>query len=537
MSTDAIQEWQNVAKVAGVETETITKASEKLTKTMDMLEQGTGKQSEALAGLGMTYEQLNAASPDERMNMLTKALAGVEDPAERARLGTDLLGGAWKDLAPVVSMGVDGMDDAKNAAHEMGAVLSEDALNDANNFRIAMENVKTTLGGLAMQIGAKAAPVLTKVLIPALQAVVPYIVKFGEIASDWIMKVIVWVKKIGDKFKEWQKNNASTMTSIKDTVMNLLNSIVNLIQGFVTLVTKVWQKYGDDILRIAKSAWDLVMSAIKTVLTLITDIFNVFAALFRGDWKGLWEAVKTLAANLWNNIKDVFEKALVFIYNVVKTYSQMYRDFFGAALEASKALAVKILTAIRDYFTNIFSNIVEATRTKFNEMVNAVKDKMNTAEQTIKNIWNSALGFLRAISLYDIGRDIVNGLINGIKSMASAVGDTVKNIASNITTGFKNALNINSPSKVIEKEVGEPVGQGAVVGMKNTIPDINKAARELSNGVVGGFGNQERPRVVADSSERPQIVQNNTFNSPELLDSNMIIRKQKQLQQQLALNL
>jgi hypothetical protein len=123
MSTDAIQQFQNVAKIAGVETEAVTSASEKLTRQMSELETGTGKGAEALADLGIEFGDLEKMTPDQRMQNLIVALSEIVDPAERARIGTDLLRNSWRDIAPIVALGADGIAEARQAAIDMGAVM------------------------------------------------------------------------------------------------------------------------------------------------------------------------------------------------------------------------------------------------------------------------------------------------------------------------------------------------------------------------------------------------------------------------------
>ena len=104
MSTDSIQEWQHVTKIAGVSTDAVTNASKALTKQFDQMREGTGKGSKALEYLKINFEDLENASPDERMDMLTKALQGVEDPTRRAELATQLFKVAGEDLLPILSM-------------------------------------------------------------------------------------------------------------------------------------------------------------------------------------------------------------------------------------------------------------------------------------------------------------------------------------------------------------------------------------------------------------------------------------------------
>ena len=107
MSTDAIQEWSYVADIAGVSSEAVTDAVAGLVRRLPQLESEGGRATEAMDKLGLSYEELSNLSPDEQVDALMYALSEIEDPLERNAIGSQLFGGAWKDLAPILSMGAD----------------------------------------------------------------------------------------------------------------------------------------------------------------------------------------------------------------------------------------------------------------------------------------------------------------------------------------------------------------------------------------------------------------------------------------------
>src|SRR5690625_3148877 len=57
----------------------------------------------------------------------------------------------------------------------------------------------------------------------------------------------------------------------------------------------------------------------------------------------------------------------------------------------------------------------------------------NSIKSIAENIWNNIETYFRNIDLYEIGRNILQGLISGFSSMASAVWGKVGEIASGIT--------------------------------------------------------------------------------------------------------
>jgi hypothetical protein len=77
--------------------------------------------------------------------------------------------------------------------------------------------------------------------------------------------------------------------------------------------------------------------------------------------------------------------------------------------------------------------------------------------------------------LYDIGRNIVQGLMNGVSSLAGTIGQAFLNTIPGWIVGpFKEALGIASPSKLF-RGFGQNIGQGVVLGIGDLRPDLESA--------------------------------------------------------------
>ncbi len=73
-----------------------------------------------------------------------------------------------------------------------------------------------------------------------------------------------------------------------------------------------------------------------------------------------------------------------------------------------------------------------------------------------------------------IGSNIVTGIWNGICSGWRWLVDSVKNLANSLFQGVKDALGINSPSKLFAEGVGQWIPPGIGVGIEDAMPDLEK---------------------------------------------------------------
>lgn len=122
-------------------------------------------------------------------------------------------------------------------------------------------------------------------------------------------------------------------------------------------------------------------------------------------------------------------------------------------------------------------------------MLSTMATNLETSMKTMKtNLNASLLAMVLAIrskstAFQSAGVAIMQGLNNGINSMRSTLIATANSIANSIRNTINTAMDINSPSRVTY-ESGQFIGQGLAGGMRNMIPDIQVAARDVSNATI-----------------------------------------------------
>jgi hypothetical protein len=84
-----------------------------------------------------------------------------------------------------------------------------------------------------------------------------------------------------------------------------------------------------------------------------------------------------------------------------------------------------------------------------------------------------------------VGRNIVSGLISGIRAMAGAIGRALLDILPGPLRKFAGALGINSPSTVFA-EFGRNIGQGLIVGMAATEAEVTRGVGRLAAAATAG---------------------------------------------------
>lgn len=147
LTTAAVQEYNFAARTAGVSQDELASSFTTLIDKIGAARSGNKAAAESFAALGVDVNSAagTAGSFGIIFDQVVKRIGDIADPIERARIGTALYGGEWERIAPLLSSGKARLDELRQAAHEMGVVLSDDQLQMADRTAKKLEAVKSAL--------------------------------------------------------------------------------------------------------------------------------------------------------------------------------------------------------------------------------------------------------------------------------------------------------------------------------------------------------------------------------------------------------
>lgn len=191
-----------------------------------------------------------------------------------------------------------------------------------------------------------------------------------------------------------------------------------------------------------------------------------------------------------------------------------------------------IYYGIQDAITNVASWIVENV---FNPFINGFKsafginspstvmaeqggyiiaglkkgitDAISSVTETAKKILSAIKSAFGNFSLFDIGKNLIQGLINGVNNMIETAKNAVANVGNAVIDKVKNVLGIHSPSTVFA-EIGGYIDQGLANGITAAISYVSTAMQ----GVVDATQEKGQALIDAGSAQATGYV-NDFLNS------------------------
>ncbi len=147
VTTDALQEYRFAATQAGLSQEDMDQALSQLTRRIGEAASGTKAQAQAFEMLGISVRDANGniIQAGDAIPQIAEALKDVQSPAERAALLMDLFGRSGQKLEPLLAGGAAGVNGLRDAARELGIVLSSKQIQSADDAADKLAAVKQVL--------------------------------------------------------------------------------------------------------------------------------------------------------------------------------------------------------------------------------------------------------------------------------------------------------------------------------------------------------------------------------------------------------
>lgn len=216
--------------------------------------------------------------------------------------------------------------------------------------------------------------------------------------------------------------------------------------------------------------------AVNLLVPAIQDLWNKFHEVWSLLAPIVMPVLRILGIILGTVIVGAILAAIGVIYLLIKAYTLMYQGVI-LVINVFKTLWNVIKAGVSSALTSLMISlgkvIVSFAKTK---------SKIDEFWQRLQRVWDN----IKNIDLTQVGKDILQGLINGMNNKVREVKDKAREVADSISGSVKDFLGIQSPSKLMEEEVGEMIPAGIEVGIEKGSRDLLGTAGAMSASIVAG---------------------------------------------------
>jgi hypothetical protein len=147
VTSEDLQIYRYAATQVGLSQDEMDRGLQRLTRTLGEAQLGSKKAGEVFEALGVDIRTASGAmkTTGEIIPEISQALSKIPDPARRAAVETQLFGKAGQQLDTLLAGGSGAIDELRNAAHNLGIVLSDQEIQRADQTADKLAEVKTVL--------------------------------------------------------------------------------------------------------------------------------------------------------------------------------------------------------------------------------------------------------------------------------------------------------------------------------------------------------------------------------------------------------
>ena len=506
MSAEGYQEWDFIMQHCGTSMETM-KAS------MKTLANAASTGSEAFDQLGISQEQIANMSQEELFNATIAALQNVEDETTRTYLAGQTLGRGATELGALLNTSAEDTEAMRQQVHDLGGVMSDDAVKAAAAYKDSLQNLQTSISGLKNNMSAELLPAVTQVmdgltlifsggdmdagmemigqgideLAAKLEEILP---KFLELGSQIIMKIAeVIIENLPTLIDSGMSIINELIAGIIEALPQLLEAGMQIITGLVDatlqnlpmlvhvalqMLLTLAQGITDQLPTLIPAIIDVVLQVVNTLIENLPMLIEGAIQLFLGIVTGLIQALPQIIAALPTLIDSIINALIDSIPLLIECGVEL----FLALIENLPAIIVAIVKAV--------PQIVKALVRGFIELAVMFKETGSKLMEKLKDGLTSMLSNLVSAAK-DLGKNIVDGIWNGISAGWDWLKEKVGGLATGLFDAAKSALGISSPSKKFRY-----LGEMCVAGFDDGIEDL------MDGGSLGAAINNTLGTVAAN---------------------------------------
>jgi len=490
LSTEAFQEWNHVATIMGVSTESLNKGFIKVNGILGDIATGNAdKVVDSLDLIGLSVEDLKGKNADEAFEIISEALSKVEDEALRVGVANEFFGEKiGTELIPILSSEISTINDLRQEARDLGIVTNEQAA-QAGEFTDALDRTKQALSSLGVDIATTMMPILQSIIIKVRDEMIPvvkdWIARWNSLDSDTKKMVVTLVGLVAA---------VGPVLAIIGKVGPLLNIIAMTLKGvgsaglfagaginFATLGIGALIAILAMALFQSEEFKALLDRLMETFMQLLPPILSIVDALMTA-LQPILDVIIELVIMLVDLLVPILDVILMPLIMQVGMFAEILEMLaplittLGEILQAVLVPAIKLLKTVLDPILKVVQKIIEFIQKIF-EWIGDLPSKIGDFGGKIKNVFGSVTDGIS---------NIASKVTSGISDFAGKAADKVGGFFGKVGGFFSDTFNLKGSSTVNNSNSNSSTSNTNNITINTTSPtfDIDSINRALGGNVI-----------------------------------------------------
>lgn len=388
MSAEAYQEWDAVMQHSGTSIDSMQASMKTLASAVE-----TG--NDAFERLGLSQEAIANMSQEQLFSATITALQNIDNETERTYLAGQLLGRGATELGALLNTSAEDTEKMKQRVHELGGVMSDEAVKAAAKYKDSLQDMKTAIGGMLKGVTGEFMPAFTDVM-------------------DGVAGIFS-----GDK------GSAELISKGIDSILENISSATGRLKPvFANIGTVALDALKTAAPKLIKGGTQLMGNVIKGTIKNLPEILSFGFDALKGMGEGLADLFPEWVINdigkIFSIVKDTFKS--IDFGRILESFKNLGTSIGNIAEKIGSGfvwVSENILSPLITWASNdILPTFIDGLAAAFDILGSAV----DFLEEPAKAVWDN---FLKPLS--EIAGDVIYGSLSliakGLKGIAAELED------------------------------------------------------------------------------------------------------------------
>lgn len=308
----------------------------------------------------------------------------------------------------------------------------------------------------------------------------------------------------------------SLVNGITEALPSLIQAVIDLFPVIVTNITQQLPK-------IVESGLNLLVSLVNGIVQAIPQLVAMLPTI-----------ISTVVSTLTSMLPQIIQMGITLLNSLISGIINAIPQLVAALPQVLNA----IITTITQNLPKIIQSGIELIGALISGLIQAIPSLIAAVPQIISAIWDT----ITNTDWLSLGKNIIDGVIQGVKNAASSLIYVFKDLASSALDAVKEFFGIASPSKVMRDQVGKMIPAGMAIGVEEGMDDeedrIVDAMRKGVPTTIDSYINTKAGSVTtAGYSQNGGFQQNISIYSPTQLSPSEVARQTRNQTRQMVLKL
>ena len=365
-----------------------------------------------------------------------------------------------------------------------------------------LETIQNNAPGL-MQTGAQIVETVRSAIVENLPSII-------ETAASLLGS---FLQGIGEHLPDVM---ATAMTILQQLIDGFTQNLPMVIDAALTIIQGLTQGFVDNIDQFIAGALQLlggIMDAVEQAgPTLLEAAGTIIMSLINGLISNLPKLIEmglSMLDNIIDGIIDNIDEIIDAAVQIINTLENTLIENLPMILEGAGEIITSLVSGIIEHFPELIEASIDIMTNLVEGMIDHLPEILETG---IKIIGELVVGIIEAIpkviealpkiftkmnekfmsmDWLQIGKDIINGIKDGIIEAGGAIWDSLKETVGGAVDKVKSFFGIASPSKLMRDEVGQylpkGVGAGITEGTPAMLADVERMNDRLYEAISADY--------------------------------------------------